>query len=245
MNAIQISGGVDSAAMLWLLRPIWPESFVMWCDSGAAYPGTHELMKKIREMVPHFRVVHGNQPAVVERFGFPVDVVPVRYSEQGEMMFGPQPVKMQSYFDCCRRSLWEPMQNACMAMGIDTIYRGQRDGEARKSPIHDGYRDQFGIQYKFPLASWSREEVFDYVRKECPDLLLDYYKTEKTSRDCWSCTAFRDDNIERVNNLPPDARAAVEARLAVWKTAVLKELTIGESHGRTEPAEPGTRQTTH
>lgn len=245
MNAIQISGGVDSMAMLWLLKPIWPESFVMWCDSGAAYQGTHELMKKVREMVPHFRTVHGNQPQVIQQFGYPVDVVPVKYSAQGEMMFGPQPVRFQSYFDCCRRSLWEPMQNACVAMGIDTIFRGQRSDEARKAPIPDGYTDPLGIKYKFPLASWTKDQVFEYVRKECPDLLLDYYKTEPTSRDCWSCTAFRDDNVERVKNLPPEPRAVVLERLAVWKTAVMEELTIGERHGGHKSAEPGTRQVTH
>jgi hypothetical protein len=106
MNAIQISGGVDSMAMLHHLRHLWDDSVVMWCDTGAAYAETRALMERVKKLVPRFRVVHGNQPEVIARAGFPVDVVPVRHSLQGELAYGPQVLKYQSYIDCCRQSIW-------------------------------------------------------------------------------------------------------------------------------------------
>ena len=36
-NVIQISGGIDSMALLFYLRGLWDDSIVMWCDTGAAY----------------------------------------------------------------------------------------------------------------------------------------------------------------------------------------------------------------
>jgi phosphoadenosine phosphosulfate reductase len=227
MNAIQISGGVDSLAMLWLLRPIWNDSVVMFCDSGAAYPGTRDLMRRIADMVPRFRTVYSNQPEVLARSGFPVDVVPVKFSQHGEAIFGPQPIKFQSYFDCCRQVLWEPMHRACVVMGIDTIYRGQRKDDVRRAGIHSGHVDPFGIRIVFPIHEWTRAQAFEYVREHCAEWLPAYYETEKTSRDCWDCTAYRDDNIERVQALPDEQRAIVEGRLGAWRAAVLEELNQG------------------
>lgn len=228
MNSIQISGGVDSMALLWLLKSKWPESVVMWANSGAAYPETEERMARIAKMVPHFRVVHSSQIKVVAEHGLPVDVIPVKFTVQGDAIFGLQPDRYQSYVDCCRRVLWEPMHRACVAMGIDTVYRGQRGDDERKAPISSGFIDQYGIKYLFPLERWTRAEVFKYVRAQCPDLLPPYYDAgEVSSRDCWSCTAYRNDNVQRVKALPPGQREYVEGRLAVWKQHVMEEMAYG------------------
>jgi 3'-phosphoadenosine 5'-phosphosulfate sulfotransferase (PAPS reductase)/FAD synthetase len=226
MNAIQISGGVDSMAMLHHLRHLWDDSVVMWCDTGAAYAETRALMERVKKLVPRFRVVHGNQPEVIARAGFPVDVVPVRHSLQGELAYGPQVLKYQSYIDCCRQSIWEPLQRACLALGVDTIYRGQRRDDARRAPIASGHIDPWGVKIMFPIHEWTRDQVFAYVREHCPEWLARYYETEKTSRDCWDCTAYRDDNRKRVENLPADKRVIVQTRLWTWRRAVSVEMNL-------------------
>lgn len=228
MNAIQISGGVDSMAMLWLLKNRWEDSVVMWGNSGAAYPETEQRMERIAKMVPRFRTVYGNQVGVIAQHGIPVDVVPVKFSSDGEMVFGRQRHGYQSYLDCCRRVLFEPMQRACLAMGIDTVYRGQRSDDERKAPISSGHVDQYGIRYLFPLERWTRDQVFKYVRANCPDLLPSYYdEGEVSSRDCWSCTAYRNDNVQRVKALPVGQREYVEGRLAQWRKDVQEEMAYG------------------
>lgn len=214
--------------MLHLLRPIWPESIVMWCDSGAAYPGTRELMARVAAEVPRFKVVHGAQPQVIERFGFPVDVVPVKYTRAGEMIFGKQPVLFQPYIDCCFLSMWLPVAQACRELGVKVIYRGQRKDETRRSRLLSPGAIADGIRFELPLHDWTREEVFDYAEKNCPLWIGEYYRLgEKTSRDCWNCTAYRDDNVERVNNLPDEQRRVVNDRLQFWRDAVTEELNAG------------------
>lgn len=225
MNAIQVSGGVDSTAMLWYLRDVWKDSVVMWCDTGSAYPETQEYMSRVKKIVPNFRTIYGNQPAVIEAAGYPVDVVPVRFSLQGEQGYGKQEVRFQSYYDCCRQSIWEPMQRVCVLMGIDTIYRGQRKTDVPRAPIESGHRDSFGIQYIFPIQDWSKRDCFDYVQSECPEFMPDYYdQGEVSSRDCWNCTAYLDQNIRRIHNLPENQRSVVNHVLGIWKDCVKQEM---------------------
>lgn len=227
MNAIQISGGVDSAAVLWYSRALWDDSVVMWCDTGASYPETHAYMERIKKMVPRFRTVYGNQPQVIKIGGWPVDVVPVKYTAVAEPCYGRQEVRFQSFFDCCRQSIWEPMQRACLLMGIDTIIRGQRIDDVPRAPIEDGHRDVNGIRYLFPIHDWSREDVFEFVKKECPDLMPDNYALgELSSRDCWNCTAYRSHNQKRVENLNSHARKIVEDRILKWESCVRHEMEV-------------------
>jgi 3'-phosphoadenosine 5'-phosphosulfate sulfotransferase (PAPS reductase)/FAD synthetase len=228
MNAIQISGGVDSLALLWRLKPQWQDSVVMWVDGGASYPETRRWMERIADLVPHFYTVAGRQPRVIAEYGYPADVVPVKYSRQGDLLYGKQPVRYQSYFDCCARSLWWPLSCACVALGINTVYRGQRKDERRKAPIADGYIDDMGITYRFPIQDWTKEEVFAYVRENCSELMPPYYALgELTSRDCWNCTAYLDENGPRIRNLPPERRQVVEERIAQWKQHVAEEMSHG------------------
>lgn len=223
-KVIQFSGGMDSIAMLWLLRPIWDEATVMWLDSGAAYPETHEQMEKIAALVPNFLTVKGNQPAVIGAIGYPVDVVPFKFTVTGELIHGPQPVRYQTSAECCGRSMWVPMSKAAVDLGATEIYRGQRNSEARKSPIRDGNVEN-GITYRFPLQSWTRADVSAYVNEHCPELMPAYYKAgERTSRDCWDCTAYLDDNHERIAGLPTERKAVVMGRLNEWRQNVAVEM---------------------
>jgi phosphoadenosine phosphosulfate reductase len=111
-------------------------------------------------------------------------------------------------------------------MGIDTIYRGQRRDDMPRGPIEHGHRDMYGVKYLFPIYEWSREDVFEYVRKECPDLMpSNYANGELSSRDCWDCTAYRSHNKQRVKNLDDKARLIVEGRLRKWQSCVRHEMS--------------------
>ena len=224
-NVIQVSGGIDSMALLFYLRPLWDDSIVMWGDTGAAYKATEELMDCLRILVPHFMQVRGDQPAVIREHGYPVDVVPVRHTRMGEKIYGPQAIVFQSYLDCCARARFAPLQQAVRDCGAKTVYRGARDDEKRRARIAHGQVDEFGIRYLFPLRDWSRAEVFDYMRLVAPQYIPTYYADgEKTSRDCWSCTAYRDDNAARVEHLPPAQREQVETVLKHWRDSVRVEM---------------------
>jgi len=223
-NVIQISGGIDSMALLFFTRPVWRDSIVMWCDPGASYEDVQTLMERVRQLVPHFMVVRGDQPDVIREHGHPVDVVPVSHTRFGERIFGPQPIVFQSYLDCCTRARFAPLERAVLACGAKVVYRGQRDDEKRRARIEHGHVDEHGIKYLFPLHDWSRERVFRYMDYKAPEFIPAYYaEGEKTSRDCWSCTAYRDDNRERVERLPLSQRIHVEGVLRRWHAIVRAE----------------------
>jgi len=227
-NVIQVSGGIDSMALLFSLRPLWHDALVMWGDSGAAYSDVVELMDKVRALVPHFMHVRGDQPGVIAAFGHPVDLVPVSHTRAGEMIYGAQPIVFQSYLDCCARARFWPLQNAVRGCGAKVVYRGQRNDDKRRARIEHEHVDSAGITYRFPLRDWSRAQVFEFMEREAPDYIPTYYAAgELTSRDCWSCTAYRDDNAARVEHLPEPQRAQVEGVIRRWQAIVQAETLKG------------------
>ena len=210
MRALQFSGGLDSLALLFWLREEWTDLHVFWLNTGAAYPETLAYMERIKQFGPlNFHEVQGNQPQSIAEFGWPADVVPVHATRIGHAVHGTTGLMFQSYLDCCSRSMWQPMHEAMVAHGVTDVYRGQRNADARRAPVRNGHVEG-GITYHFPLEHWSRDDVLSYCRAECPDLIPDYYAAgERVSRDCWNCTAYLDDNIERINALPSEQRIAV------------------------------------
>jgi phosphoadenosine phosphosulfate reductase len=175
-------------------------------------------MERIKSWVPHFLEVHGDQPGVVERYGYPSDVVPVLSNPNPALVHRRGGPKIQSFIDCCARSIWAPMYNAVKQLGVTKVVRGQRSGEVLTGPVRNG--DVFdGIEYILPIQDWTEAQVYSYL-KEVGAELPEYYETERTSRDCWSCTAFRFESRERTNNLKGEQREIVFARLEQIRAAI-------------------------
>lgn len=217
-TALQFSGGKDSLACLYLWRDKLDETVVVWCNSGAAYPETIAQMERIKAWVPNFLEVRGNQPAVIERYGYPSDVVPVLSSPHPACVHNQAKVRIQSFIDCCARSIWAPMYAAVKALGVSKVVRGQRNGETLTGPVRNGHIYD-GIEYILPIQDWSEADVLEYL-KEVGAELPEYYQTERTSRDCWSCTAYRFESRERTNNLTGEQREIVFARLEQIRAAI-------------------------
>lgn len=222
---LQFSGGKDSLACLYLLRPHWDQLTVMWCNSGAAFPETIEQMDCIRAMVPHFLEVKGNQPAHVELMGLPADMVPIRNTAVGKMFQPNDGVLLQPYWECCAASFWLPMQQAVLDLGATMIIKGQRKAEVRRAPISSGHVEN-GIMTRFPIENWSRKQVFDFLRRKGVEVPAHYAYTE-TSLDCWSCTAFLDEHrgwMRYLKSKHPDLWAVYEPRLRKVRGAIQAEL---------------------
>jgi 3'-phosphoadenosine 5'-phosphosulfate sulfotransferase (PAPS reductase)/FAD synthetase len=221
-TALEFSGGKDSLACLhlWHERGLLPQTVVVWCNSGAAYPETIEQMARVRSWVPNFLEVHGDQPAVIERYGYPSDVVPILASPYGQWMQGGKrpAVLVQGFIDCCARAIWQPLERAIKALGVTKVVRGQRRDERLTSPIRHGHTED-GIEYLLPIQDWNADQVMSYLESvgaEVPE----YYKTEPTSRDCWNCTAYRFESKERTENLRGEQREIVFARLEEIRAAI-------------------------
>ena len=109
-------------------------------------------MDDVRQLVPHFMQVRGDQPAVIAEHGYPVDVVPVSHTRMGERVYGPQPIVFQSCSNAAPARASRRWKHAVRACGAKVVYRGQRNEERRRARIEHGHVDEFGITLPVPAA---------------------------------------------------------------------------------------------
>lgn len=217
--ALQFSCGKDSAACLWLLEPWWDQIEVVWVNSGNAYPETIDYMDRIRQMVPNFTELHGYQPQWVRQHGHPVDVLPMSMSVFQSCMGDRRTLLVQPFSQCCSANLWTPMQNWIIGNQVTGVIRGQKTCD----PLHNGVKHlQWveGVQYYFPVESWSDERVIDYLGDRIPD---SYKRGIKTSLDCLNCTAYVAENQERFADLEK-LYPSIAAEVRTVHAAVKQEL---------------------
>lgn len=222
-TALHFSGGKDSIACLYLLKPRWHEIFVVWVNTGAAHPDIVEYMGRWKTRVPHFVEVNSDQPADLKERGWPSDVVPVENTAFGKAITGNTGPMIQAHLDCCAKNVWAPLHEATKKLGVKYVIKGQRKSDRRKSLSSHGSSFD-GLTYLMPIEEWSDEDVFDYLKEVNADMPVGYSLGEKTGRDCWDCTAFLDENRERIANLPAHMREVVEHRLALIRAEIQKAM---------------------
>lgn len=218
------SGGKDSMACLHMLEPYLDKIIVLWANTGAAFPELLSLMNGIKNRVPHFLEVKSDQPANIAAMGYPAEVVPANYTVVGQVISGRKTVKIQSYIDCCNRNIWSPSFTAALNTGAKLFIRGQRADDVMSGPFKNGeVRD--GIEYLYPLETWSRVDVLAYL-KERGFKAPAHYALEATSLDCWSCTAYcyeHKDKLAYMKQHHPDWHDEYRERLFDVRRAIAQE----------------------
>jgi phosphoadenosine phosphosulfate reductase len=188
--ALQFSGGKDSLALLYLMRPYWGRLTVYWLATGDSFPETRELVEQIGDMVPRFARVDGQQPVVIAQFGIPSDLVPANSTPIGLAAKGGG-VLIQDRYSCCMRSLMMPLHERMKQDGITLVIRGQKMVDKMRSPLKSGDVED-GIEYLFPLEDWDDAKVFAYLREEGIEIPR-FYEIMNASPDCMSCSAYWED----------------------------------------------------
>lgn len=217
--ALHFSGGKDSLACLYYLKPHWAEIDVVWCNTGAAFPETIEQMAKIRTTVPRFIEVRSDQPANNVSCGVPADIVPVSHTPLHNVFTRGSNPLIQSFVDCCRANIWLPMHEA--SLGYDVIIRGQKESDHKKAPVKSGERID-GVEYYFPLEDWTDDDVYQYLAENDIELPITY-KYFGSSADCWSCTAFLSESKGKRTYLAkfhPEKYEVVSQRIILIKNAI-------------------------
>jgi 3'-phosphoadenosine 5'-phosphosulfate sulfotransferase (PAPS reductase)/FAD synthetase len=221
--ALTFSGGKDSLACLYLLRPWWDRVTVMWANPGDPYPELVEQMQRVRELVPHFVEIAG--PGHVLRHGalqtFPADMVPLSATPFGRTIErATGRFQMHSYLECCTFNWWLPLHNKVNELGVDLMIRGDREDEQYRVPIHSGMRNQNGGTYLLPVQDWAAADVFAYLRAEGVEIPR-WYAYGASSPDCLHCTAWTGDGAGRWRYLRafhPQAAAEVRSRMLLMQT---------------------------
>ena len=185
--ALQFSGGKDSLACLFLMRPHWDRLTVYWLDSGDAYPETASLLARVRDMVPNFARIEGRQPQTIAQFGIPTDILPASSTPMGVTASG-KGVLMQDRYSCCLRSIMLPMHERMLEDGITLIVRGQKNADRQKGVLRSGDVDG-GIEMLFPIEDWSDRKVMDYLREQDAPIPR-FYEMLNDAPDCLTCSAW-------------------------------------------------------
>lgn len=218
-TALHFSGGKDSLACLYLNRHRWHDIHVVWLNTGAVYPEMQAYMDRWRERLPNFVEIKSDQPRQIAANGWPSDVVPVNATRFARSFLKTDAPLIQSYLECCAQNIWLPLHKGTLELGVTEIIKGQRADDARKAPVRDGDKID-GITYRFPIEGWTEAQVFSYLHEIEADMPPGYAQGEKTGRDCWDCTAYLDENRQRIRNLPCDKRRVVEERLAAIRKTI-------------------------
>jgi 3'-phosphoadenosine 5'-phosphosulfate sulfotransferase (PAPS reductase)/FAD synthetase len=186
-TALELSGGKDSVACLYLLRDKLENITVYWLNTGDPYPETVAVIEKCKKIIPHFVEVKSDVIAWRSKHGVPSDVVPVT----GTHVALPIPdgeMKVVDSYTCCAHNIMLPLHRRVVEDGNTTIIRGQRNAEFHKSPIRNGQRFD-GIDFMFPIEDWSDEEVMSYL-KEVGAPIHPAYTTGQHGADCLHCTGW-------------------------------------------------------
>lgn len=187
--ALQFSGGKDSAALLYLMRPHLDRITVLWGDTGAAYPHVAAFVRETCERLgATLQVVQ--PPIPLRRYhelaGLPADVVPVEADAQMAPYMTERPATLlQPYMRCCAAMLFYPMQAALKAGGFATVLRGSKAADGRVG-VKDGHVED-GIRYLSPLWDWSDADVMAYLAAEGVALPA-HYAEVGDSLDCHLCS---------------------------------------------------------
>lgn len=186
--ALQFSGGKDSIAVLFLMKPFWDQLTVYHVASADPFPENVQMADKVRAMVPNFQYVLGRQQEVMSKYGYPSDLVPYSSTPFGRVHAGDRGLPMLDRYTCCYESIMSPLQQAMHEDGITLIIRGQRNSDRHKSRLRSGDVSG-GFEVLFPIEDWSDEQVLEYLRRN--DIPVPrFYEDGAHGFDCMSCTAW-------------------------------------------------------
>lgn len=229
--ALFFSGGKDSIACFELFKPYLDRIVVIWVNTGSNFPEVEDCVTKVALEAPNFVEVPTNQAWSIEVNGYPADVVPVNFTKLGQDVTNNKDIMLRSYLECCNENLWSPAYAKVKELGITGVIRGQRADEGHRAPIKSGYVAD-GIEYFFPLQNWSNEDVNEYLEKQGVQMTERLMMRSHTSLDCWNCTAFTENSVERMEYMKkyhPVKHQSVVKLLQRIDNAVMAE-TLGIKH---------------
>lgn len=193
---------------------------VVYVDTGATFPHVREFVHdtaKALDMKLH--VVKSDVLAWQEEHGWPVDVLPVDAMPLMQYASGGRYPKMMPFTVCCLANVWGPTQQAIQELGATKVIRG-----SKKCDGHQSIQGEVnGIEYIHPLWDWSDAEVFGFLSTMKQDL-PEQYASGCDSLDCWSCTAYMDDDGENRRKFTakvyPEQSETLEGRLTAVRASV-------------------------
>lgn len=213
------SGGKDSTAALYHMKPYWDRMVVGWIDTGDLCEEIREFILNIGKEVPNFVSITSNSIKWREENGWPSPVVPIDYTGLGQVVNGDKPIKICAYLDCCKANIWDQIPPLVQHVNATAVLTGQKQSDHAKDPRENGTWID-GAQYFYPINSWSDDEVREYLVEL--GITDPRFFTDDTSIDCKTCTGYPEytDRSNYIKVHHPDAHNEVQRRWRLIKQAV-------------------------
>ncbi|SEP41470.1 phosphoadenosine phosphosulfate reductase [Rhodospirillales bacterium URHD0017] len=185
--ALQFSGGKDSLALVYLLRPQWSRLTLYHVDAGDLLPEVREIVDMVEAMVPHFRRIETNSAKWMAEVGLPSDLVPTSSTPAG-LSIGASQQRIVDRLDCCAVNIMLPMHYRMIEDGVPLVIRGTKRADLARLPAESG-DTSLGYELWLPLQEWSHDEVFEYLRSvDAP--ICRVYEHRVNAPECATCPAW-------------------------------------------------------
>lgn len=218
-GALHFSGGKDSLALVYLLRPHWDRLTLYHVDAGDLLPEVREIVDMVEGMVPDFRRIETSSAKSMTTIGMPSDLVPTTSTAFG-LVIGASKQRLIDRFDCCAINLMMPMHHRMIEDRMPLVIRGTKRADLARLPAVSG-DTSLGYELWLPLQEWSHDQVFDFLR-EVGAPICRVYEHRVNAPECATCPAWwSEGRAEYLAKHHPDLFAIYRAKLAI----VAREVT--------------------
>lgn len=220
--ALQLSGGKDSVACLYLLKDYLDRITVYHLNTGDQPKETQVVMDELRKFIPNYVEVRTNSGEWIRNNGYPSDVVPTNSTMLG-VLYGKSIIRLSDRFECCYKNLMKPMHDRMTDDGITLIIRGTKKIDMPLLPIMSGGEID-GFEFYYPIEKWSHEDVYKYL-KEVGAPIHPVYDKINDGIECIHCTGWWESkHLDWLNDTYPETAKWVKMKHIEIKIAVLKQL---------------------
>lgn len=226
----QFSGGRDSTAALYLMRPYWDRMTVYHLNTGDQFPETRRVVEAVGRDV-NIVEIRADVPSFRESAGLASDLVPVDNHGPGTLVSG-RALKIMGRYECCASNLMLPMHRRVIDDGVTLIIRGQRDDEYATPPYRSGDRDG-GLEVLYPIQEWSAAQVTQYLTENGLPIAEFYERGARRAPECMGCTAWWDEGrLAYMRKWHPVAFLQVSGRIAAIKREIDRQYSMLEQAER-------------
>lgn len=186
--ALSFSGGKDSLAVVYMLRPYLDRLCIYHLDTGDLLPEMRESVSHVERFAPNFVRVNTDVTSWIEKHGLPTDLMPHSSHPIGQAM-GEHKTRLVSRYDCCAANLMGPIYKRIKEDGNTLLIRGTKAVDMNTLPVRTGDVADDGVEFWYPLEKWSNQDVFDYLRAvDAP--MPRIYAYQVNSPECARCSAW-------------------------------------------------------
>lgn len=187
-------------------------------DTGDQFPETRAVVDAVSRDVP-IVIIATDVKVDRETFGYPSDLVPADNTTIGRMVSGRE-IRLVGRYECCARSLMNPMHRRITDDGITLVVRGQRDDEYANPPMRSGGLSG-DMEMLYPIQHWTGEQVSAYLKESGLPIAKFYDEGVKRAPECMGCTAWWDEGrSEYMRKHHPHAHGQYMARMKLISTEI-------------------------